>query len=157
MGPQEDFFTPDAKRALVESEFMVSKDADRVGIRLDGPRIDHAGAFEMTSEGTVTGNIQVPGNGNPIILLMDRSTTAGYPKIATIVSADIPRVARMIPGQKIRFAAISQHDAIAYSRARNRYLKELIGSICPVVRTDMDSAHLLSVNLIDGVVNAGAD
>jgi allophanate hydrolase subunit 2 len=88
---------------------------------------------------------------------MDRSTTAGYPKIATIVSADIPRVARMIPGQKLRFTAMSQHDAIAYSRTRARYLTDLIASIRPVVRTSVDSAHLLAVNLIGGVVNADAD
>lgn len=157
MGPQENYFTEEACRILVESDFTVSKDADRVGMRLEGPKIEHLGQFEMPSDGTVTGNIQIPGSGNPIILLPDRSTTGGYPKIATIVSSDLPRVSRMLPGQKIRFTAISSTEAVAYTRARHQYLEKLLALVRPAIRTEIDSAELLAINLIDGVVSANAD
>lgn len=105
----------------------------------------------------MTGNIQIPGSGNPIILLPDRSTTGGYPKIATIVSSDLPRVSRMLPGQKIRFTAISSTEAVAYTRARHQYLEKLLALVRPAIRTEIDSAELLAINLIDGVVSANAD
>jgi len=93
LGPQADHFTPDALAHFLNSEYRVSAAADRMGLRLDGPTLSHAGAAEIVSDATVPGSIQVPGNGLPIVLLADAQTAGGYPKIATVINADLPRLA----------------------------------------------------------------
>ena len=91
LGPQDDYFTPAGLRALLESTYTVSQASDRMGMRLEGPPLEHsAKGYNIVSDGIAHGSIQVPGNGLPIILLADRQTTGGYPKIATVISADIP-------------------------------------------------------------------
>lgn len=111
LGPQRDYFTDAAVATFLSSEYVVSNQADRMGFRLDGPPIAHAKGYNIVSDGTVAGAIQVPGSGKPIILMVDHQTTGGYPKIATVISADIPVVGRRKPGRAIRFAAIDVEDA----------------------------------------------
>ena len=111
LGPQTDYFTADAVQTLLSSDYTVSPQADRMGYRLDGPALAHAKGYDIVSDGIVTGAIQVPGSGRPIILMVDNQTTGGYPKIATVISADIPVVARRRPGRTIRFVAVSLQEA----------------------------------------------
>ena len=107
LGPQDDHFTPAGLRTLLESTYTVSHASDRMGMRLEGPTLEHsAKGYNIVSDGIAPGSIQVPGNGLPIVLLADRQTTGGYPKIATVISADLPALGRMTPGAKIAFEAV---------------------------------------------------
>ena len=95
LGPQHDYFPDRAISAFSGSRFSVSADTDRIGMRLKGPPISQAKEGAFTSDGTATGSIQVTGSGQLIVLLPDRQTTGGYPKIATIISADLPALGRL--------------------------------------------------------------
>jgi allophanate hydrolase len=110
-GPQDDYFTAQGRSTFAQSTYTVSTQSDRIGMRLEGPLIEHAKGFDIVSDGTVAGSIQVPGNGLPIVLLADRPTTGGYPKIATVASADVPALGRLRPGARIGFDAISVEQA----------------------------------------------
>jgi antagonist of KipI len=88
-----------------------------MGVRLQGPRIAHARGHDIISDGVALGAVQVPGDGQPIVLLVDRQSTGGYTKIATVCSFDIPRVGQAKPGQRIRFSAIDVREAQRLSRA----------------------------------------
>jgi allophanate hydrolase subunit 2 len=102
-GPREDWFAPDALRELCAGTYVVTPASDRTGLRLDGPALPFAGRGELLSEGVVTGALQVPHGGRPILLLADHPVTGGYPVIATVVSADIGLAAQLRPGSKLRF------------------------------------------------------
>ena len=82
--------------------YTVSPATDRMGMRLDGPQLEHAKGFNIVSDGIAPGAIQVPGNGLPIVLLADRQTTGGYPKVAAVISADLPALGRLMPGRQGR-------------------------------------------------------
>lgn len=156
MGPQDDYFSEAGLAALLESGFEVTKDADRMALRLSGPRLEHERGYNIVSDGIATGAIQVPGDGQPIVLLADHQTTGGYPKIATVISADLPALGRLAPGATLRFAAVSLEEAQAARAARERELAELLRSLEPVLidPATLSSADLLSVNLVGGVVDA---
>ena len=113
LGPQEGHFKPESVAQLLGEDYQVSTQLDRMGIRLDGPALGHIGpeAADIVSDGVTPGVIQVPGNGQPIILLADCQTVGGYPKIATVISADLPRLGQLRPGQKVRFVAVSAAQA----------------------------------------------
>ena len=123
LGPQTDYFTPGAVETFLTSEYTVSPQADRMGYRLTGPTLAHRAGYDIVSDGIVSGAIQVPGSGLPIILLVDNQTTGGYPKIATVVSADLPVVGRRKPGRKIRFAAIEVEAAVLLRREQEAALR----------------------------------
>ena len=103
-GPRDDWFTDAALEQLLEAPWRVTTSANRVGIRLDGPPLDRARDDELLSEGLVTGALQVPPNGLPILLLNDHPTTGGYPVIAVISTRDLPRAGQLKPGDELRFA-----------------------------------------------------
>jgi biotin-dependent carboxylase-like uncharacterized protein len=153
LGPQDDYFTPEAIRTFLESEFTITPQADRMGFQLGGPRLEHAKGFNIVSDGIVDGHIQVPGSGQPIILMRDRQTTGGYPKIATVISADLPRLAQMRPGSALRFRAVERAEAVAAARRLKEWIASLPRALQPV-RVDLTSEHLLSRNLIGGAVDA---
>ena len=111
LGPQAEYFTKEAIATFLASEYTVSTQSDRMGFRLEGPAIAHAGGYDLVSDGIVAGAIQVPGSGKPIVLMADHQTTGGYPKIATVVSADIPVVGRRRPGRTLRFVAVDVREA----------------------------------------------
>ncbi|MEE9365776.1 MAG: biotin-dependent carboxyltransferase family protein [Dehalococcoidales bacterium] len=113
LGPQDDCFTEEGIHTLLSSEYTVSTQADRMGYRLEGPRIEHRGDADIISDGIPLGAVQVPGDGLPIILLADRQTTGGYSKIATAISIDIPKVAQAKPGDKIKFTPVTEEQAVA--------------------------------------------
>jgi allophanate hydrolase len=128
-GPQQELFTQEAMDALLSSTYTVSQRSDRMGFRLDGPLLAHAGDYNIVSDGTVPGAIQVPGSGQPIILMADSQTTGGYPKIATVISADLPVVGRRKPGHKLRFEAVEVARAEALRREQELALEREAGSI----------------------------
>ena len=114
LGPQDELFTDAALRVLLESEYRVGESSDRVGCRLQGPALTHRGAGEIPSEGMLPGCIQVPPDGQPIVMGADGPTTGGYPKIATVIRADHPALAQLVPGvSRVRFAAVTVEEAVA--------------------------------------------
>ena len=86
LGPQATHFTHDAIRTFLSSDYVISHQADRMGFRLEGPALKHSQGYDIVSDGIATGAIQVPGTGKPIVLLADRQTSGGYPKIAVVIS-----------------------------------------------------------------------
>lgn len=155
LGPQDDRFTAAGIAAFLGGDYAVTKEADRMGLRLEGAAVEHVKGADIASEGLVTGSIQVPGNGQPIILMADRQTTGGYTKIATVVSADLPRVGRLRPGDRLSFAAVSVAEAEAARRQQEQAIRALIDGIRqaePDVRLDLDA--LYKENLISGAVDA---
>lgn len=159
-GPQDDHFTPEALRALVEAEFVVSRDADRMGLRLDGPALLHDERFgdEIISDGVVPGALQVPPDGRPILLAADCQTVGGYPKIATAIRADLPRLAHLLPGERLRFACVTRGEALAALRALQARLATWTEGITPCTPPGgIDELALYSANLISGVQYDGAE
>lgn len=110
-GPQADHFTPDALAAFFGKPFTVSRDLDRMGMRLEGPELRHAKGADIVSDATVPGTVQVPGSSQPILLLNDCQTTGGYPKIAVVITADLPLAARLSPGSELRFRKVTMTEA----------------------------------------------
>ncbi|MCB1549677.1 MAG: biotin-dependent carboxyltransferase family protein [Hyphomicrobiaceae bacterium] len=159
LGPQDDYFTPEAIADFLGTTWRVSAQADRMGLRLEGPRLAHAKGYNIVSDGIAPGAIQVPGNGQPIVLLADRQTSGGYPKIATVASADLPALGRVLPGAEISFRAIDVETAEAARCALESELAALPSACIPVgaeIRPP-DTARLLESNLVSGVVDAAAD
>jgi KipI family sensor histidine kinase inhibitor len=111
-GPQEDYFTAEARRTLLAADYEVSVSSDRWGVRLVGPRLEHSIANEIVSDGMMLGAIQVPPDGRPIVMLADRATAGGYPKIATVIGADIPKIAQLMPADRLRFRSVSVDEAV---------------------------------------------
>jgi biotin-dependent carboxylase-like uncharacterized protein len=156
LGPQADRFTAEALDTFFSESFTVSHLSDRMGLRLEGPALTHSAGFDQISDGNAPGAIQVPGSGRPIILLADRGTTGGYPKIATVISADLPRVGRIPPGAPLRFTASTQAEAVAALRAQDALLENLKAAITGYRNPDEALARaLLEENIISGVTDAG--
>jgi biotin-dependent carboxylase-like uncharacterized protein len=154
LGPQDDHFTPEGIATFLNSHYTISQQADRMGYRLSGPKIAHANGFNIVSDGIVTGAIQVPGSGEPIVLMADRQTTGGYPKIATIISADLARFAQMRPGTELSFRAISLDDAITAARNHAKRMNALREHLHVAGSMDLSSERLLSLNLVGGWISA---
>jgi antagonist of KipI len=120
LGPQDDAFTADGVATFLSAPYIVSAKSDRIGCRLEGPRVERRGSPDIISDGIPFGAVQVAGDGLPMILVADRGTTGGYTKIATVISADLPRVAQALPGDRISFRAVSldeAHRALAAEQA----------------------------------------
>ena len=119
MGPQEQYFTDESMVTFMSHEYSVSTTSDRTGYRLEGKPLTHRSPTELTSEGMTMGAIQVPSNGQPIVMMADSPTTGGYPKIGTVISADLPLLAQCVPGKgKIRF----QETTVAKAQKKYREL-----------------------------------
>jgi biotin-dependent carboxylase-like uncharacterized protein len=153
-GPQQEYFTEEAVAAFLLAEFRISQSADRMGMRLDGPFLQHRGGWDIVSDAITTGAIQVPGSGQPILLLADHQTTGGYPKIATVISADLPVVGRRRPGDRLRFAAVTVEVAEELCRAAECHLAELAAKLELIPdHPAIDLGSLYDGNLISGVVS----
>lgn len=152
LGPQDDYFTPAGIETFLSADFTVSTDADRMGYRLAGPVVEHLDGFNIVSDGVGIGAIQVPGNGQPIVLLADRQSTGGYPKIAGVISVDLAFLAQKRPGETVRFEQIGMEAAQALARERAAFLKSLPNLVKPAVVLSPSAEDLLSVNLISGMV-----
>jgi len=126
LGPQAERFTPDGITALLAGPYEMLPQSDRMGARLRGPRIAHARGHDIISDGIPLGGIQVPGDGQPIVLLVDRQSTGGYTKVATVCSVDIPRIAQVKPGYRVAFRAVEVAEA-------HRLLREDAASLARAV------------------------
>jgi KipI family sensor histidine kinase inhibitor len=112
LGPQDDHFDRNSLRRFLSEPFSLTKECDRVGLRLKGPPLPHS--MEIASDGMVPGSVQVPPSGDPIVMLADAPTTGGYPKIATVIGPDLPLLAQLLPGEgQVRFEAVSVEEAQA--------------------------------------------
>jgi biotin-dependent carboxylase-like uncharacterized protein len=156
LGPQDDYFAKAGIDMFLSATFTVSAASDRMGMRLDGPALEHAKGFDIVSDATAPGSIQVPGNGLPIVLLADRQTTGGYPKIATLISADLPAFGRLSPGASLSFTAVSVETA---RMLRRQYEQEVAGLVQKIkLKSDaviaIDPTKLLNSNLVSGVIDA---
>jgi biotin-dependent carboxylase-like uncharacterized protein len=154
-GPQDDYFEPAMLEMLCSGVHHIGMMRDRMGLRLEGPPLQHRKGYNIVSDGIVEGSIQVPGNGQPIVLLRDRQTTGGYPKIATIISADIGRFAQLPAGGVVRFRVVTIEEALQAARRMRDQIEGLPSLITPL-QPEMTSERLLGLNLIDGVVSADA-
>lgn len=120
-GPHEQMFTAEAYESLFDSRFTVTASSNRMGYRLEGASLPHAGAADILSDATPLGSIQVPASGKPILLMADRQTTGGYPRIATVITADISLAGQLAPGDWIEFVPCGRAaavDALKAQRAR---------------------------------------
>jgi antagonist of KipI len=124
-GTQWGWFSPDAQRTLTAETFKLSQNSDRMGLRLDGPALTLVSAREMASEAVAFGSIQVPPDGKPIVLMAERQTLGGYPKIADVVSVDLPVLAQLRPGDSLHFTEMSFDEAERLSLANERALGRL--------------------------------
>ncbi|MBI4305473.1 MAG: biotin-dependent carboxyltransferase [Chloroflexi bacterium] len=110
-GPQSDRFSETGLKIFYSSAYTVTDKSDRQGVRLDGPIIEAVAGYDIVSDAVVTGAVQVPGDGKPIVLLADRQTTGGYPKIGVVATVDVPLLAQVTPGSVVRFHPISVEEA----------------------------------------------
>lgn len=153
MGPQDDEFG-DAKNLFLDSEWKISATSDRMGYRLEGAVIKHLHGHNIVSDGTVNGSIQVPGNGQPIVLMPDRGTSGGYPKIATVISADLGRFAQIPAGRAFRFKAVSMADAQAEVRKSAELLRTLPDRLRGIENFDLNIEALQDANVAGSAVSA---
>lgn len=127
MGPQDDLFTEDGKRTFLSSGYCVTQDADRMGYKLEGKKIEHKDKADIISDAIAFGSVQVPSSGQPIIMLADRQTTGGYAKIATVISSDLPKLVQAKPGSVITFNEVSRHEAEKiYKRTQKEFDRLLL-------------------------------
>jgi 5-oxoprolinase (ATP-hydrolysing) subunit C len=132
LGPQDDYFSRGGIETFLSAEYTVTREADRMGYRLDGPAIEHAKGYNIVSDGIPLGAVQVVGSGQPIVLLRDRQTTGGYPKIATIIAPDVAGLAQVKPGHVLRFRAVDMPEALAARREMAEWIAALPEKLTPV-------------------------
>jgi len=121
-GPQADWFQAEAIRAVSGVSFRISPRSNRMGYRLEGPPLTRVQQSELISEPVCMGAIQVPGAGEPILLMADRQTAGGYPKIGHVISADLPLAGQLAPGDFIEFVTCTRQEAVTALIARERQL-----------------------------------
>ena len=125
LGPQDDLIAPESVETFFASEWTVTPQSDRMGVRLAGPLLKHVKSADIVSDAIPPGAVQVPGSGQPIVMLADRQTTGGYVKIAVVHALDAARLAQKLPGEKVRFTRITQEEGIALSRAERAQIDAL--------------------------------
>ena len=125
-----------------------------MGYRLEGPAIKHLHGHNIVTDGTVNGSIQVPGNGQPIVLMADRGTSGGYPKIATVITADFGRFAQIPAGKGFHFAAVNMAQAQAEARKFWKLLHALPDRVKPIENFDLNLEALHDANVAGAAVSA---
>jgi len=128
-GTNFNFFSEKAKQIFFSKEFIVSKLTDRMGMRLEGQKIENIAEANIKSEGLIKGVIQVPPDGNPIIMLSDHGTIGGYPKIAIVISADYDRLTQLTPGSKIKFKSVELDEAERLYKMYEIETQNILGQI----------------------------
>ncbi|QPC95491.1 biotin-dependent carboxyltransferase family protein [Mesorhizobium sp. INR15] len=154
LGPQDDYFTPDVLALLSRSAFVVTPRRDRMAMVLDGSEIPAVRGHDIVSDAVVPGSIQVPGSRQPMVLMAESQTTGGYPKIATVISADLPRLAQLSTGAHLRFAVVSRDEGEDIWLAHAKSLRATLAGLLPKSEGLLQSDYLLSCNLISGVIAA---
>ncbi len=155
-GPNTAYFTPPAFEALTGSVYTVTAASDRMGLRLQGPALERAMEGEMTTQATTAGALQVPADGQPILLLADRQTAGGYPRIATVIGADIAAAGRLAAGMSLRFEEVNREEALRLLSEQRAWLAALPAALEPAGAAALTPEYLLSRNLIGGVTAGGA-
>ncbi len=150
LGPQHAAFTQAGIDTFLSATYTVSIHSDRMGYRLEGEPVEHLDGPDVISDGTPLGTIQIPGDGQPIILLADRGTTGGYTKIATVISTDISKVAQAMPGHTITFKAVSVEEA--HEAYRNQ--EALLNSIKSTMNARL--AFVMNDDIFD-ILDSGGD
>ena len=157
LGPQQDHFPAEAITAFEAEEWQASAEQDRMGLRLSGAALAHASAAaaDIVSDAVTPGAIQVPANGRPIVLLADSQTVGGYPKIATVISADLPRLAHLRPGSRLRFRIVSAAEARQALQAQQQAWSQWLASRESFLPPGFgDEQALYSCNLVSGKLRA---
>jgi biotin-dependent carboxylase-like uncharacterized protein len=154
MGPQDDEFADEAKALFLGSDWRISATSDRMGYRLEGAVIKHLHGHNIVSDGTVNGSIQVPGNGQPIVLMPDRGTSGGYPKIATVITADFGRFAQTPAGHSFRFKAVGMAEAQAEAKKFWELLRTLPERLRGAENNDLNIEALSDANVAGHAVSA---
>ncbi|MFO1116426.1 MAG: biotin-dependent carboxyltransferase family protein [Beijerinckiaceae bacterium] len=150
-GPQNDYFDHENFEAFLRGPWRVSLRSDRMAYAMEGPKIGHAKGFNIVSDGIAFGAIQIPGDGQPFVQMADRAPTGGYPKIGTVIAADLGRLAQMRAGATLSFAAVSVDKAVeAWRSAR----EAMFAALSAGDSATLSSEELLARNLIGGVVSA---
>lgn len=151
-GPQIDHFDAAALERFTHAAFQVTRERDRMGLRLDGPRLAHnARGADIVSDGVTPGTIQVPADGRAIVLLADCQTVGGYPKIAVVIRADLPRLAHLQPGEAVGFCFVDATEAAIARTEQARRLADWLAGLRPIRRAP-DTAMLLAANLAGAAV-----
>lgn len=127
-GPQDDYFGADALDALQSGPYTIDQRSDRMGYRLVGPKLVHTRGADLISDAAPLGSMQVPASQQPILLMADRQTTGGYPKIATVISADVALAGQLGPGDRIDFIVTTRREAAAALIALERRLMAVEGA-----------------------------
>ncbi|MGM9539563.1 biotin-dependent carboxyltransferase family protein [Anaerovibrio sp.] len=125
-GPQEDYFSQSSIDGFAASVYTVSNDSDRMGYRLQGLAIEKSRQQDLITDGIAFGSIQIPPDGQPIVMLADHQTTGGYPKLATVATVDLPLMAQSMPGDSLQFRIISVQEAQGLLRQQHGELAEVI-------------------------------
>ncbi|GDX38289.1 allophanate hydrolase [Methylocystaceae bacterium] len=152
LGPQQDYFSPQSLQQFLTMQWRVGAHSDRMAYTLEGEPLTHLRGHDLISDGATMGAIQIPGSGLPFVLMADCQPTGGYPKIATIIGADLGRFAQYRPGDSLRFELVTLEQAI-----NARYLlREALSAGASFTRQDtkFSDLGLLSHNLIGGVISA---
>jgi 5-oxoprolinase (ATP-hydrolysing) subunit C len=150
-GPNSEYFTKAAFETLFASPYKVSPASDRMGLRFQGAVLERAVEGELPPEATTPGSLQVPADRQPILLLADRQTTGGYPRIATVIGADIAAAGRLGPGMSVRFEEVTREQAIRLLRDQQTWLASLPKALMPAGVYALSAERLLGSNLIGGV------
>jgi antagonist of KipI len=124
MGPHDEMFSAVACSSFAKSRYIITPESNRMGYRLDGLRLDYRQPIDMLSDATPIGSLQIPPSGLPILLMADRQTTGGYPKIATVITADLPVAGQLAPGDWVEFEPCSRSVALEALRRREAALME---------------------------------
>ena len=125
-GPQQESFVPEALDLLTRLSYRLTSESDRMGYRLKGAKIPQAGSGQHISDGTAMGALQVPPDGQPILLMADRQTTGGYPKCAVVISADLHLAGQLLPGDTIHFQTTTLQEAQAATKAQWNDLQQVL-------------------------------
>jgi allophanate hydrolase subunit 2 len=121
-GPHEPMFTSEGLDLFFSARYVVTPQSNRMGYRLAGPAVAHTGSADILSDATPIGSIQVPKSGQPILLMADRQTTGGYPRIGTVITADLPLAGQLAPGDWIQFVPCTRAAAIDALKQQERRL-----------------------------------
>ena len=129
LGPQDDLFSRKGMDTFLSETYTISSQSDRQGYRLEGAPIEHVSGADIISDAILPGSIQVPGNGQPIVMMVDAQTTGGYPKIANVIGSDIDVLAQMLPGRTVRFRKIAiaeAHRIVQDQALKLNHIKEML-------------------------------
>ncbi len=146
LGPQDSSFAREGLEVFLSQPYTVTGDSDRMGCRLAGPVIRHIGDANILSDGMVTGAVQVPDSGQPIIMLADRQTVGGYTKIASVISADLPLIGQCRPGDTVLFRAVSLSEAHAALRRQEQALADLEAAVSRQASSFPEKNYQIRIN-----------